>query len=262
MGLTRQGDVYNISAMTLPSIILCADDFGISERVDRAILDLCVKGRLSAVTCMSAGPRWAEDAPALKKTGVAAGLHITLTELSPLAGGPPHPPEKILAVKSWLRLLDRARIEREIRAQFTRFIDVWGAPPAFIDGHQHVHVLPVVRDVVISLRDEYAPKAWVRNIADLSGFSEDLNYWILAVMGWRFRGLLAGRGIAFNNRMRGMFDFGHSGPGDFAVAMEKWRSADALVYCHPGAMPGEAEFLGSDIFGAWIGTKINLAGAP
>jgi predicted glycoside hydrolase/deacetylase ChbG (UPF0249 family) len=250
--------------MTLPSIILCADDFGISEGVDRAILDLARSGRLSAVTCMAPGPRWAQDAPTLKATGVAAGIHVTLTQLAPLTPGMGArlPSEKALFVKSWTRTLDAQAVEAEIRAQFRTFIDVWGAPPAFIDGHQHVHVLPVVRDIVLALRDEYAPRTWVRNVADLSGLGEDLNYWILAVMGWRFRGLLDRRGIAFNRKIRGMFDFGHSGSGNFPAAMEKWRGADALVYCHPGVMPGEAEFLGSDAFGAWLGTKITLAGAP
>ncbi len=35
------------------NIILCADDYGISHSVDRAIIDLLDKNRLSAVSCMT-----------------------------------------------------------------------------------------------------------------------------------------------------------------------------------------------------------------
>ena len=35
-------------------MILCADDYGLSEDIDRAILELCRSGRLTAVSCMVA----------------------------------------------------------------------------------------------------------------------------------------------------------------------------------------------------------------
>ncbi len=40
-------------------------------------------------------------------------------------------------------------VREELRAQLDAFEEVWGGPPDFIDGHQHVHVLPGVRTVVI-----------------------------------------------------------------------------------------------------------------
>jgi predicted glycoside hydrolase/deacetylase ChbG (UPF0249 family) len=247
---------------TLPRIILCADDFGISEEVDRAILPLAAGGRLSAVSCMSLGPLWERDAPALKATGVSAGLHVTLTQMAPLTQTSLLPSEKTLFLKSWTRTLNRVATEKEVRAQFEKFIAVYGAPPAFIDGHQHVHVLPVVRDIVLSLRKEYAPAAWVRNVADLSGLTKDLNYWILAVMGGWCRATLNAQGIPFNKKMRGQFDFGHAGGGDFGEKIKQWCGEEVLIYCHPGTMKGEAEFLSSDTFRAWTGTKMVLARSP
>ena len=46
-------------------LILCADDFGQSEAIDLAIIDLIKKDRLSAASCMTLSPRWVESA---KKT--------------------------------------------------------------------------------------------------------------------------------------------------------------------------------------------------
>jgi len=258
---------------TLP-VILCADDFGISKGVDRAILDLAGKGRLSAVSCMSLGPAWAEDAAALKATGVAAGLHVTLTYMPPLTKemGTRLPVEKLLGIKSWLRLLDATLIEKEIRAQFERFVSVWGGPPAFIDGHQNVHVLPIVRDIILKLRAEYAPNAWMRNIADFSAWNR--KQIILNVMGFRFRRILEARGIAFNPLLRGP----HDRAQDFGALMEQWcgGTSPVLIYCHPGFPDAELakydtlleprqreyDFLNGGAFGAWIGEKIVLTGAP
>ncbi|MDR3497477.1 MAG: ChbG/HpnK family deacetylase, partial [Ancalomicrobiaceae bacterium] len=41
---------------------LCADDFGLSEGIDRGILALIADGRLSATSCMVAGPALATHA--------------------------------------------------------------------------------------------------------------------------------------------------------------------------------------------------------
>ena len=65
----------------LRNVVLCADDFGISPGVNRAILDLLEKRRLSAVSCMSVFPEFASDAAKLLAHAVHAslGLHLTLT---------------------------------------------------------------------------------------------------------------------------------------------------------------------------------------
>lgn len=287
-----------MTAAPIP-IILCADDFGISEGVNNAILDLAARGRLSAVTCMSGAPAWEKGAPLLKRcaftAGTVAGLHVTLTHLPPLVKdmGARHPSEKEIVLKSWLRRLDARLIEQEVRAQFDLFVRAWEGPPAFIDGHQHVHVLPVIRDIVLQMRDRYAPDAWVRNVA---GVPETPKGAVLSVLGWRFRRLLAARGISHNARMRGSYDL-----ENFAAAMRDWcgvADADAaplkaslaaptalprdtgggrlLVYCHPGFPDAELarhdtllaprqkeyDFLSSDAFGAWLGKHIVLAGRP
>lgn len=267
-----------ISLKTTPvPVILCADDFGISSGVDRAIIDLAAKGRLSAVTCMSLGDAWAEDAPLLKACNIAAGLHITLTYLPPLVKeiGARHPSEIMVGAKSWLRILDKVLVEQEIRAQFLRFIEFWGAPPDFIDGHQHVHVLPIVRDIVLRLRQEYAPHAWVRDICDFSdlGNAKSLK---LAVMGFRFQRMLKARGIPCSPRMRGPYDYVPD--ADFPKLMAQWCTGEepVLIYCHPGFPDAglarhdkvleprqrEYDFLNGDVFGDWIGTKITLEKFP
>ena len=219
-------------------MIICADDFGISDGANRAIVDLAGKGRLSAVSCMSGGQSWAAGAEILKplRGKIDVGLHLTFTYLTPLTKelGERLPPEKTLILKSWLRGIDKSLIEKEIRAQFQKFIEVWGAAPDFIDGHQHVHILPVIRETLLRLRAEYAPQSWMRNVVDFSALADDPKYGILAVLGWRMKCLLQENNIPHNKLLRGAYDY--TKPVDYAALMARWcmLTVPVLIYCHPG----------------------------
>ncbi len=66
-------------------IWLCADDYGISPGVNRAIRELIERGRLNATSVMTVGPAIGRDevqslqAAAAKSSHCAIGLHATLT---------------------------------------------------------------------------------------------------------------------------------------------------------------------------------------
>src|SRR5918998_361679 len=78
--------------MTMPrSVVLCADDFGLTDGVSRGIVELAEAGRLSATGAMTNMPGWRRSAPALRPfTGrLGVGLHLNLTTGTPL-GSMPH----------------------------------------------------------------------------------------------------------------------------------------------------------------------------
>src|SRR6516165_6197354 len=66
-------------------IWLCADDYGLSPGVNRAIRDLIERGRLNATSVMMVGPAIGRDEIDALKASVAGrphcaiGLHATLT---------------------------------------------------------------------------------------------------------------------------------------------------------------------------------------
>src|SRR5215212_8761971 len=82
-------------------IWLCADDYGLSPGVNRAIRDLIERGRLNATSAMVVGPALGRgEVKALKDAAAnsarcAIGLHVTLTapfhpltmHFKPLDGG-------------------------------------------------------------------------------------------------------------------------------------------------------------------------------
>ena len=157
------------------TFVLCADDYGIAPGVNRAIEHLIELRRVTATSAMVTMPCWKRDAPGLaalaRATGAQVGLHLTLTEqrsASPargLAQDGRLPSLRSLLLRALAKRLPAAAVAEEIRAQFDAFEDVWGAPPAFVDGHQHVHLLPTVREALIAeILRRYAPGTlWVRD---------------------------------------------------------------------------------------------------
>jgi len=136
---------------------LCADDFGLSEGVDQAVLALIADGRLTATSCMMAGRALERDAAELvrQRSRADIGLHLTFTDLAPLGAMPTVAPDgqppalKDLMRRAFTGRLDTTEIGREIGRQIDRFEAIFGFPPDFVDGHQHVHVLPIIRAALL-----------------------------------------------------------------------------------------------------------------
>ena len=142
-------------------LILCADDYAQSAGIDKAIIQLIQQKRLSAASCMTLSPRWKEAAksitPVIKKQA-AIGLHLDFTHFGEAYSHPK------LIVLSYARLLSRKHIIEHINKQLDLFEEAIGTPPDYIDGHQHVHQLPQIRDALVDiLTKRYKTKLpWLR----------------------------------------------------------------------------------------------------
>jgi chitin disaccharide deacetylase len=66
------------------------------------------------------------------------------------------------ARQSFLHLLRREMVESEISSQVQAFIAAFGRLPDFVDGHQHVHLFPQIRDALLSVVKNVASDVWVR----------------------------------------------------------------------------------------------------
>ncbi|GHD57874.1 hypothetical protein GCM10017083_39890 [Thalassobaculum fulvum] len=157
-------------------LVLCADDYGISPGVGRGIRALAAAGRLSATSCMTVFPEWRDEAPQLAEVAdrIGVGLHLTLTDHAPLgpmprlAPGGRLPPLGRLIRLAHTGRLDRDEIAGEIARQLDAFEAATGRQPDFLDGHQHVHVLPVIRGVVLDQFDgRLDPRhTWLRSCVE------------------------------------------------------------------------------------------------
>jgi predicted glycoside hydrolase/deacetylase ChbG (UPF0249 family) len=260
-------------------IWLCADDYGLSPGVNRAILDLIERGRLNATSVMVVGPAIGRDdvnalaAVAAKSSRCAIGLHVTLTApfrpltivFQPLDGGMFLAFPKLLRA-GLLRRLDSEIIHAEVMMQLSAFTELFGRAPDFVDGHQHAQLFPQVRDAFLTAVKQAAPHAWVRqggrnqSLARRLGAPKAL---ILDLLSAQFRKRAARADIAFNPGFAGAYDF--SRQVDFGELMQQFLDGlpeGGLIMCHPGFVDDtlvsldpftvqrehEHAFLGSDQF--------------
>ena len=232
-------------------IWLCADDYGISPGVNRAIRELIEHRRLNATSVMMVGPAIGRDevdalnAVVASRGHCAIGLHATLTapfhpltmHFRPLDGSL-FPPLQRLLRASLLRQLDVEIIGAEFTAQLAAFTALFGRVPDYVDGHQHVQLFPQLRDAFLGSVKAFAPKAWVRQcgrhmpLAKRIGVPKAL---LLDMLSTQFRRRAAAHDIAFNPGFAGAYDF--SKTGDFGEKMRGFfdqTPAGGLVMCHPG----------------------------
>lgn len=235
---------------------LCADDYGIAPGVNAAIRDLIGRGRLNATSVMVVAPSCTRrEIDALKNAGKAAiGLHIALTapfkpltkDFAPLAQGAFHPLQATLRL-ALLRRLDRAALVREVKAQLAAFAAGFGRPPDFIDGHQHVHLFPQVRDAVLDAARRLAPGAWVRQAVSavpLRARMNDPKGLLIDALSRAVRRRAQKLGIATNPAFAGTYTY--RSDADFARLFPGFLAglpAGGLVMCHPGHVDGELERL-------------------
>jgi predicted glycoside hydrolase/deacetylase ChbG (UPF0249 family) len=232
-------------------IWLCADDYGLSPGVNRAVRDLIERGRLNATSVMVVAPAIGRDdvaalqEVAAKRPRCAIGLHATLTapfrpltmHFKPVDGGMFLPFPKLLRA-GLLRKLDSEIIRAELMVQLTTFKELFGRAPDFVDGHQHAQLFPQVRDGFLAAVKEAAPNAWVRQggrnlpLAQRLGAPKAL---LLDILSAQFRKRAARAGIAFNPAFAGAYDFSRA--PDFAALMRQFLDSlpeGGLVMCHPG----------------------------
>ena len=232
-------------------IWLCADDYGLSDGVNRAIRELIDGGRLNATSVMVVGPAIGRGAVAAlqdvaaKSPRCAIGLHVTLTapfrpltmHFRPTDGGMFLPFPKLLRA-GLLRRLDPEMIHAELMVQLASFQDLFGRAPDFVDGHQHAQLFPQARDAFLRAVKEAAPEAWVRQGGRMQPLAQRLGApkaLVLDALSSQFRKRAARAGIAFNPAFAGAYDF--LGQPDFGALMRGFLEGlpeGGLVMCHPG----------------------------
>lgn len=241
-------------------VYLCADDYGMAPGINAAIRDLVMRGRINATSVMVVAPTFGRSEAAalamlnVEHRRVAIGLHLTLTApFAPLSPGfrpikdGVFPPLASMFRLGLLWRLDRRALAAEIDAQFVAFGRAFGRPPEFIDGHQHVHLLPQVREALLRAVLRFAPDAWVRQCGHTLPVRQQLAqrkamFLSLLSRGMRRRGAMLG--VRTNPTFAGAYEFTED--ADFAALFPSFLAGQeegGVVMCHPGFVDAELERL-------------------
>lgn len=223
--------------------------------VNDAIRQLIAKRRINATSVMMPaaylGTGEAQALAALNddEPRAAIGLHVTMTApFAPMSGGfAPLRDGAFLPINEMMKLavtrrLSEAPLVAEITAQLRAFIDMFGRAPDFLDGHQHVHLLPQVRNAFLKVASEIAPNAWVRQCgrARAGRMVHDRKSLVLDVLSLGFKSQAARHGLATNPAFAGAYAF--TSKARFAKLFPRFLNGlpdGGLIMCHPGFVDAE-----------------------
>jgi predicted glycoside hydrolase/deacetylase ChbG (UPF0249 family) len=227
-----------VAAAGSKGLAICLDDFGLHPGVNQAALQLGSLGRVNAISCMVAAPLWRAGAPRLAEWPaghVDIGLHLDFTEHTFDAAA--RRPLGALIAHSQVRALERQQVRNEIVNQLDAFEQAMGRAPDHVDGHQHVHQFPIIRQELIAvLIERYARRPWLRRTRRPQGL-RGFKPWLIERLGSAALGELAREhGFAQNRSLLGVYGF-DGGADGYARLLAHWLGLAQhgdLLMCHAG----------------------------
>ena len=159
-------------------IIVCADDFGQNVAISEGIVQLAEQKRVNAISCMVNSEFWYDAYPALLglQSSTYIGLHLNFTQGHALSDawrnrhGTLFTGLPALLKHAYLSQLDTVAIRSEIKAQFEVFHQSMKAWPDFIDGHQHIHQLPGIREILIDVCADLPVDTFIRKTTNCNRY--------------------------------------------------------------------------------------------
>ncbi len=230
----------------MATLIISADDYAQSEAIDSGILALIQQGRVTAASCLTLSPRWPASASRLDKQIRARadiGLHLDFTQYpQPVQ----YPLTKLIA-RAVMRSLPTKLIYQSIQTQLDRFEDGLGTVPDYIDGHQHVHQLPQIREALLEVVcQRYSSQLpWIR-IAK-PALADGIKGMIISALGAKALATKSTQaGLRHNQCLLGVYAFDGSVDGYF-TRLDRWLKLVSgshvnVLMCHPAIIEAANPF--------------------
>ncbi|MDD1414694.1 hopanoid biosynthesis-associated protein HpnK [Dolichospermum sp. ST_con] len=237
----------------MPNLIINADDFGVSSSVNAAIIKAHEEGILTSTSLMVSGDA-AQEAIALAKNHphLAVGLHLVL-----VCGKSVLPPAQIpnlvdsqgnfsnnptqAGLSYQFNQATRAELRLEIYAQLAKFRDS-GLNLSHIDGHLHLHVHPVILNILTELAAEFKIKFMRLPSEELSKNLKINKRNLLIKIVWSIvfgqlrrygEGLLKAHNIKFADRVYGLLQTGDISEKYLLGLIPQIEAELVEIYAHP-----------------------------
>ena len=237
-------------------LAITGDDFGASHEVNDAIEAAHRDGVLTGASAMATGLAF-EDAAARARAlpTLATGLHLVLCD-GRAASRAEDVPDLVdgsgcfsasparAGLRYWHRRRAlRGQLERELRAQLERALAA-GLALDHVDGHHHLHMHPVVFDVLLPLLAEYkVPRLRLveEDALGRTGRGRATGEVIPRVFSALARGQrprAAARGVASDARVYGLRASGALDEAELLRLLRGLEASTVEIYLHPSRVDG------------------------
>lgn len=238
-------------------VIANADDFGRSPTINAAVMRAHRQGILTSASVMATGPAAAEAIALASDTpNLAVGLHLTLVSGRALL---PHSeiPQLVdsqgyfkgspltLGLRCAFSPRLREEIRREMAAQFERFC-ASGLPLSHVDSHLHLHMHPLLFDMLLEMartygasglripRDDLVASLRFHGQSAATKCSWALIFGLLAV--WARRRLRQSD-LVVADRVYGLMQSGRMSEGYLLALLPRMTAPVTELYFHPDLAP-------------------------
>jgi hopanoid biosynthesis associated protein HpnK len=239
-------------------IVFNADDFGASERTNRAILRAHAEGTLTTTSLMVNEPgasQAVELANAHPKLGI--GLHVVVSNGCAARSSAISPDGRfaedpaMTGIRYFFSRSARAAIAAEVEEQFARFARL-GLPWSHVDGHQHLHMHPVVWAAVTRQCEAHGIRRIRIPYEEWRPFTRErlpgrrMEWLFFRTLRRRCLRSIAGRGFMVMDRVYGHLESGRMSSEYLLNLLPQLGGATNEVYFHPGTphaapLPGEPD---------------------
>lgn len=234
-------------------VIINADDFGMSEEVNEAVIRAYKEGVLTSTSLMVTGAAFEQAVKlARENPGLAVGIHlVTVVGKSALSyseipalvdreGNFSNNPTAA-GLKYYFSPRARRQLRKELAAQFEKFHST-GLPLSHIDGHLHLHVHPVIFNAALELGAKYGARrmrvpyeerrlALAFDRANL--LRKTMHTLLFGGLARYMRKKLTAHGFAFPERVYGNLQSGGMSERYFLYALDNLTAGTSEIYFHP-----------------------------
>jgi predicted glycoside hydrolase/deacetylase ChbG (UPF0249 family) len=226
-------------------LIVNADDFGISEKINEGIITAHKEGIVSSTTLMANSPCFESSVKILKKNRLlGVGIHLNLTDGEALDKSL----EQISGRAGFLssaniklalnRKINLCEVESEFRAQIIR-VQESRLEITHLDSHKHVHTFPGIQNIVLKLAKEFNITK-IRVPYDMSPlnsliFSKQFPKRVLInYLSRRFKAKTRRLGIDSADKFFGILETGNLDFKRLTRVIEALPNGVSEIMCHPG----------------------------
>lgn len=225
-------------------LIVTADDIGLTKSINEGIAKACREGIVSSVSVMPAGEAFEDALKVIKDLGLKEiGAHLSLTETKPLLSSSRFYLNHNRFFKDILfGRPDLGWVRRELKAQL-ELLKRAGVKITHINSHEHIHMIPEILNIFISLAKEFNIPAlrYPRRDRPMRPFNiRDLyKKSVLSYFSGRSRDIFKSSGLLYTDHFLGLLDAGKLKEDLLIEMLSCLKDGVTELVCHPGFLSPE-----------------------
>ncbi|MDP3730599.1 MAG: ChbG/HpnK family deacetylase [Candidatus Omnitrophota bacterium] len=225
-------------------LIVTADDLGLAKSINEGIAKACREGIVSSVSVIPTGEAFTDALKVIKDLNLKEiGAHLALTETKPVKSTSKFYKNHNRFFKDiFFKAFDLEEIRKELKAQL-ELLKRTGVRITHINSHEHIHMMPELLNIFISLAKEFDIPAlrYPRGDRPARAFSMNDLYKksVLSYFSNHTAGLFKDSGLLYTDHFLGLLDTGRLKEDILIEMLGGLEDGVTELVCHPGFLSPE-----------------------